>query len=553
MHLYILKSACLLALLYSGYVLLLSRETLHRFNRAVLLSILLASLLMPALSLTLHGTNPVDEVVQAVYPERTEPVTVIPEKIKGEEPHPQWPTVLDSVPIKRKPVDQPQEFPWQRVLWGVYLLGVLVMLVRLLRALVLMARDVCSGLHVRDASGATLVLHAGEFSPHSFLHWIVLSNTDYEQNGNTILIHEREHVRRLHSLDVLLVEAVNIVQWFNPAIYLLSRDLKAVHEYEADEAVLRQGTSADHYQRLLVAKVLGHRLELVANNFNSGSLRQRIVMMGRRRSSRARMWRVLVLLPVVGVFALACASSDIDLRHHRAYGHEYVDLGLPSGTLWATTNLGAEAPEDYGDHYAWGETDGYLDGKRHYDVDHYALSKGWSLRKYSDSHEMRVYFWDDLSHEGQEQVFPCAVDNKTQLDPGDDAAYAHWGGAWRTPSVEQWRELGDTAYCIWQKVEYRGYNVISKANGRSIFLPFTGGREGDLPPDGRVWNRVEHRGDGGYWTRTLSTMWSAYAYHLTSARPLPFHQEHVFEVFRSKGLSIRPVMMMNKKELKNKP
>ncbi len=103
------------------------------------------------------------------------------------------------------------------------------------------------------------------------------------------------------------------------------------------------------------------------------------------------------------------------------------------------------------------------------------------------------------------------------------------------------------------KVEYRGYNVISKANGRSIFLPFTGGREGDLPPDGRVWNRVEHRGDGGYWTRTLSTMWSAYAYHLTSARPLPFHQEHVFEVFRSKGLSIRPVMMLNKKELKNKP
>lgn len=111
MHLYILKSACLLALLYSGYVLLLSRETLHRFNRAVLLSILLASLLVPALTLTLHGTNPVDEVVQAVYPERTEPVTVIPEKKRARSltlnGPPCWIVCLSS----KSPSTNPKNFP----------------------------------------------------------------------------------------------------------------------------------------------------------------------------------------------------------------------------------------------------------------------------------------------------------------------------------------------------------------------------------------------------------------------------------------------------------
>ncbi len=136
--------------------------------------------------------------------------------------------------------------------------------------------------------------------------------------------------------------------------------------------------------------------------------------------------------------------------------HEYVDLGLPSGTLWATCNIGAETPEEYGDYFAWGETQ----PKEVYDWSTYKWCNGsmYSLTKYNTNTRLGI------------------VDGKTELDPEDDAAYVNWGPWWRTPTAEQQHELYDK--CEWIRTRsngVKGYR-IKGPNGNSIFLPAAGYR-----------------------------------------------------------------------------
>ena len=143
----------------------------------------------------------------------------------------------------------------------------------------------------------------------------------------------------------------------------------------------------------------------------------------------------------------------------------YVDLGLPSGTLWATCNIGATSPEDYGDYFAWGETEGYYSGKTTFTSGNYKWYKG----------RMKMTKYCDYSNYG----YNGFTDNKTELDPEDDAAYVNWGSAWRMPSEAQCRELINSDYTTSEWTTENGINgrkITSKTNGNSIFLPATGYR-----------------------------------------------------------------------------
>lgn len=149
---------------------------------------------------------------------------------------------------------------------------------------------------------------------------------------------------------------------------------------------------------------------------------------------------------------------------------DYVDLGLPSGTLWATCNIGASSPEEYGDYFAWGETE----PKDYYD---------WS-----------TYKWCNGSMDSMTKY--CTDDNKTELDPEDDAAYVNWGSSWRMPTSEQQQEL--TLNCTWTWAQHNGVagQLVTGPNGNTIFLPTAGYRG----------NQNLHQAglDGYYWSRTLS-------------------------------------------------
>ena len=166
--------------------------------------------------------------------------------------------------------------------------------------------------------------------------------------------------------------------------------------------------------------------------------------------------------------------------------HEYVDLGLPSGTLWATCNVGADTPEDYGDYFAWGETE----PKEVYSWETYKWCNGTSntLTKYCTDSSFGT------------------VDSKTELDPEDDAAYVNWGSLWRMPTLDQQKELIDN--CTWTWTTQNGVNgqQVTGPNGNTMFLPAAGNRWGSSQSDA---------GSGGYyWLRTLYYSYPDAAYLL---------------------------------------
>jgi hypothetical protein len=168
--------------------------------------------------------------------------------------------------------------------------------------------------------------------------------------------------------------------------------------------------------------------------------------------------------------------------------YESIDLGLPSGTLWAACNIGASGPEDYGDYFAWGEIEGYNDGKKEF---------SWSTYKWCNGSENTLTKYNTNRDYG-------TVDKKTELDPEDDAAYVNWGPEWRMPSLEQLQELINSNYTTtsWTKLNgVYGCKITSKKNGNFIFLP-TAGLVGESILDGITY--LDGIGEWGfYWSRSL--------------------------------------------------
>jgi TonB family protein len=148
----------------------------------------------------------------------------------------------------------------------------------------------------------------GDLAPFSYFNHIVINEQDYRDNPREILIHEQAHIDLRHSWDVMFLGLVTLFQWWNPAAWLLSNELRQVHEYEADEAVLNQGVDVKQYQLLLIRKSVGDQLFSMANNFNYQSLKKRIRMMTMNKSSRWNTLRALAVVPVIALALLAFAN-----------------------------------------------------------------------------------------------------------------------------------------------------------------------------------------------------------------------------------------------------
>ena len=140
---------------------------------------------------------------------------------------------------------------------------------------------------------------------------IVLSEKDYERHREAILLHERMHVRYRHTWDLLWMEAVLVLHWFNPAVWMLMRELRAVHEYEADKGVLSEGIDATQYQLLLVERTVGTRLYSMASGFGQSKLKKRIFMMLKKRTSGLARLKLLLFVPVVTGTLYAFARPEV--------------------------------------------------------------------------------------------------------------------------------------------------------------------------------------------------------------------------------------------------
>ena len=284
---YDLKVAALIAVFYMFYRLMLAKETFHRVNRLVLLLTAVASFVLPFCVITFHET--------VVRPMPTIDVGIGAVVIDDETP---------QVPL------------WQTALPILFIIGMLTTLAHTLWSLLRILTLIRHSEQHPQSDGTTIcVTGNADLAPFSWMHYIVMNRSDYETNDAAILIHERGHIRLHHSWDVLLVDILTALQWFNPAIWMLRSDLRAIHEYEADGAVLSQGINARQYQYLLITKAGGIGGYFLANGITHSALKNRITMMLHTKSPRHSLLKLLALLPIVGVTLALNAETVVDVRY----------------------------------------------------------------------------------------------------------------------------------------------------------------------------------------------------------------------------------------------
>ena len=271
--LYIARSGLYLGLFYAFFLLVMRKTTFFRLNRVLLLAGSYLCLLLPALRLR----------------------TVSVAAASG------WGTVAGADPAP--PALQPG-FPWPRVLLALYLAGTVTTLVLYLVSAGKMGRLIRKG-ETLEKDGCRLVLLEGNIPSFSWGRKVVISREDFEQNP-AIFTHELMHVKCRHTLDLLLLLPVQLVFWWNPLVWITREELRLLHEYEADEGVLREGVDAAHYQLLLVRKAAGEQRFILASEFQHAQLKKRIRMMLKSGSSRWLRWSYLALVPVLAGVMFVC-------------------------------------------------------------------------------------------------------------------------------------------------------------------------------------------------------------------------------------------------------
>jgi len=282
---YELKAAVLLAVFYMFYRLLLSRDTFHRFNRVMLLVISLLSLILPLCEITVHRT--VDIPAWLLTMQESRSATVVEEAVNG-------------------------TGGWETAAVSLYIAGVMAVLAHTGFAVADVLRIILRGRRIPQEDGVVIVVTDRDTAPFSWMKYIVFCESDFRAGHEAILRHEKAHVRMRHSWDLLFTDIVTAFQWFNPAVWMLRADLRALHEFEADDFVLRSGADAREYQYLLIRKAVGASGNSITNSFSHSTLKNRITMMLRKRSSSWGALKALYLVPLVGLSLAATAETRYD-------------------------------------------------------------------------------------------------------------------------------------------------------------------------------------------------------------------------------------------------
>ena len=275
---YSLTSSILLACMYLAYKWVLSSENYHKVNRLVLWLIYIAAMGFPSLWRWLSGILSVKSVDSAMAIDIN----------------------LEAFPLE---FVEEQSSPWDvclSILVWVYMAGMAVVTIMTVFNFIRLHKVIHNGEKI-SIDGRDVILTEDEsIAPFSFCRTIVIPRKDFEQYGPMIMLHEKSHVEFCHWLDLLFAQAVCVLQWFNPAAWLMREELKTIHEYQADDRVISSGVNVKEYQMLLIKKAVGARFPSLANSLNHSKLKKRITMMYNQKTSRRRALRPLLLLPAIG-------------------------------------------------------------------------------------------------------------------------------------------------------------------------------------------------------------------------------------------------------------
>lgn len=297
--LYILKSGICLAVFYVCFKALFGNDTFFRFNRRILLVGTGICMLLPLCRIKTSQPFPFSYTTsqwEMVFHE--EEVNLLPAPDKEE--------VLTGMTGQKE-----TSVPWVGIIGIVYFIGCCICLVTTVLSFRKMYQLSRSGRKLQQGK-YTLILLPGSLSPFSWGRYIFLSEDDYRDHPDEILTHEKMHLRHNHSVDLAYMEMILLLQWLNPAVWLLKRELRDIHEYQADKGVLNQGIDATKYQLLLVKKAVGSSLYTLANSFNHSKIKKRITMMLKEKSNSWARLKLVLLVPVAACSMLAFARPDVN-------------------------------------------------------------------------------------------------------------------------------------------------------------------------------------------------------------------------------------------------
>lgn len=277
---YSTTSGLFMLALYLAYRLFLARDNQHVFNRSVLLCIYLVS----------FTSIPLYHTIENLIPQ-----------------HSSQAFILEGIEFSEAFATQAHAPIWGSVLIWIYLSGMLIVTAKTIITWIKLIKVIRSGKHIKHEGYTLVITDNDSISPFSWIHFVVINRKDYDSNRSAIVTHELKHIAAHHWIDLLAAQIVCIVNWFNPASWLMRDELMLVHEYQADMAVIESGHNPQDYQLLLIKKAVGSRFPSLANSLNHSKLKKRITMMYKEKSSAGRKFRALALVPMLAL-AIGIAS-----------------------------------------------------------------------------------------------------------------------------------------------------------------------------------------------------------------------------------------------------
>ena len=280
---YLITSGMLLSVFYAFFMLFMRKTTFFTFNRIALLAGSLLCLALPLVHWDFSGT-----VVSNVIPTLTLPEAVV--------------SAEGGIPDAAG-----KGISWLEAVSGIYLLGAFAVLIMNILSIIQTCRMIASGEHIQK-DGFKVTIVEAPVASFSFLGHIVISREDFTTNP-VIMTHEISHVKKYHSLDVLLFSIITVLHWYNPLVWLARAELKMLHEYEADDSVINQGVNAADYQLLLVRKAVGEHRFRLANGFNHTKLSNRITMMMSEKTNGWIRLAYVACVPLLACMLCFCTSN----------------------------------------------------------------------------------------------------------------------------------------------------------------------------------------------------------------------------------------------------
>ena len=285
MEIYLFKSAACLAIFYIFYKLFLERESFHNFKRIYLIASVIGAFLIPFITFTQY-IEPQQIVSTNLFTQEFSSITSSGAEI-----------ATNYLPA---------------FMWSLYGLGVLFFSIKFFRNLFNLIRKIRTN-PLYESAGFFHVLLNTSVTPHTFFSYIFLNKRKFEANEipSEVLIHEHAHAAQKHSLDIMFIELLQIVFWFNPIIYLLKRSIKLNHEFLADRVVLRSGANTSHYQEILLAFSSNALVPQMANSINYSSIRKRFTVMKTHTSRRTLVLRTFIIIPLLALLIYGFSTTQI--------------------------------------------------------------------------------------------------------------------------------------------------------------------------------------------------------------------------------------------------